>query len=223
MDAPPTAQPQPTVGQNPLLIERMLFFSDAVFAIVLTLLALDLKPPAGVDAAHLLAGLYAMRGDLISFAVTFALVGVFWMAHLVSLRALATFDWMVAGVNLLFLFTVTMTPFVSSLVGKFGTDSDAWRLYCLTIIAISLAQAALLVVSHRDEPRILRQEHHGRLWFRLARASTPGVAFAFGLALSLAGLRAPAGFCWMLVPVLMLLVRRLGAEPASSPPKREPA
>jgi uncharacterized membrane protein len=198
-------------------MERLLFLSDAVFAIVMTLLALDLHAPSGRNDADLVAGLHAMSSDLRTFAITFALVGVFWMAHAVALRALAQFDWVVAAVNLVFLFTITLTPFASSLVGRFGDQGDAWRLYCLEFMAISVAQIALLVVSHRDEPRILREEHHGRLWFRVARASTPGVAFAIGLGLSLAGYPRPASFCWVLTPPLMLLLRWIGSDRRSLP------
>jgi hypothetical protein len=80
------------------LLERMLFSSDAVFAIVLTLLA-HLHLPRGTDDAHLVAGIEAVRGPLIAFAVSFGLVGFFWLVHVISLRTLATFDWLVAAAN----------------------------------------------------------------------------------------------------------------------------
>jgi hypothetical protein len=72
---------------------------------------------------------------------------------------------------------------------------------------ISLAQCALIAVSHRDELSILHADHHGRLWLRLARSATPGVAFGIGYALSVAGLHGPSSLCWLLVPVLMLAAR----------------
>jgi uncharacterized membrane protein len=203
------ASPSAAAHAPPLLLERMLFFSDAVFAIVLTLMALDLRLPAGVDDAHLLSGLALIKDRVVTFALSFALVGLFWLVHVVVLRALARFDWLVAALNLVFLFAVTLTPFATSLVGRFGAEGQAWRFYCLTIIAISLAQAALIVASHRDEPQLVREEHYGRLWFRLARASTPGVAFAVGLAFSFAGLPHASRWCALLVIPLMLAARYL--------------
>jgi len=192
-----------------VLLERMLFFSDAVFAIVLTLLALELRLPPGVDDAHLLQVLAAMRSQLIAFTVSFAVVGVFWMAHLTTMRALAQFDWLVAAANLVFLFTITITPFVTTTVGMTGVLGAGWRLYCLTFVLISVAQAALLILCHRDETRLLHTAHHGRLAFRLVRASSPGVAFAIGFALSLAGQRPLSSFCRVLVPFVMLAARLL--------------
>ena len=185
----------------------MLNFSDGVFAIVLTLLALDLRLPAGTDDAHLPAAALHVAGSLAAFALTFALVGVFWLVHLATMRALVKFDWVVAAVNVVFLFTITLTPFATALVGRFGTQGLAWRFYCVSIFAISLALCALIAVSHRDEASILHAEHHGRFWYRLWRSATPGIAFAIGYGLSVAGLHRLSSLCWVLVPPLMIGVR----------------
>jgi uncharacterized membrane protein len=197
----------PPAPPRTLLMERMLNFSDGVFAIVLTLLALDLRLPAGADDAHLAAAAQSIAGPLAAFALSFGLVGVFWLVHLSTLRALVRFDWLVAAVNVVFLFTVTLTPFAAIVVGRFGTQGVAWRFYCLTIVLMSLALCALIAVSHRDEANILHADHHGRFWYRLSRCATPGVAFGIGLALSVAGQPRLASFCWVLVPVLMVAVR----------------
>jgi uncharacterized membrane protein len=204
--------PEPPDPQH-MLLERMLFFSDAVFAIVLTLLALELRMPPGIDDAHLLHGLVEMRGELIAFSVSFAIVGIFWLAHLSMMRALARFDWLLAIVNLVFLFTVAFTPFVTTLVGADGNTGNAWRLYCLSIIAISVMQCMLLLLSHRDEERLVHADHHGRLTYRLLRAGAPGIAFATGFFLSLEDWRLAASLCWVLVPLIMLSARWLEPQP----------
>jgi uncharacterized membrane protein len=205
-----------------MLLERMLFFSDAVFAIVLTLLVLELRMPAGFDDAHLIEGLEDMKSELIAFTVSFAIVGVFWMAHLSALRAIVRFDWLLTAVNLVFLFTVTLTPFVTTLVGADGTTGNAWRLYCLAMVAISLAQGALLIVSHRDEERLVHEAHHGRLAYRLVRAGAPGIAFAVGFFMSLEDWRIAASVCWLLVPLIMLAARLLEPRKAKPAPAAEP-
>jgi uncharacterized membrane protein len=196
-------------GGSDLLLARLLAFSDGVFAIVLTLLALDLRLPPGASDPHLMRALIGMKSEFISFGLSFALVGVFWLAHLTTLRALAKFDWTVAALNLVLLFTITLTPFTSLLVGQDGMLGEAWRLYALNIVAISVTQIVLIAVSHRDEPRLLHEAHHGRLAFRVARAGTPGIAFAVGLGLSFAGLYTLSSLCWLLVPPLLLAARLL--------------
>src|SRR5205809_1973061 len=83
------------------MLHRALFFTDAVFAIVLTLLVLDLKPPLGVTATR---GLTEMAGHLASFALSFTIISIFWLAHMNTTRRLIHFDWPVAIANLVFLF-----------------------------------------------------------------------------------------------------------------------
>jgi uncharacterized membrane protein len=206
-----------TPEEHPYLMERMLFFSDAVFAIVLTLLALDLRLGPNARDENLLSAVYAIRGSVIAFVTSFALVGVFWMAHAVTLRAVARFDWVVAAVNLVQLFAVTLTPFASAVVGRFGNMGQAWRFYCVVILAISLSQCALIAVSHRDEPRLVHAAHHGRMWRRLMRAATPGAAFLVGLALSFAGQPLLASDCWVLVPVFLIALRFVSPERRPAP------
>src|SRR5436309_2422216 len=60
-------------------VERIVFFSDAVFAIALTLLAVNLRLPSSHESVADL--LRQMRPALFSFLVSFAVIGVTWMAH----------------------------------------------------------------------------------------------------------------------------------------------
>ena len=71
------------------MVDRMLFFSDAVFAIVLTLLVLELRPPEASDDAGLAIALKALSPKFFAFAASFALVSIFWTAHMAITRRLA--------------------------------------------------------------------------------------------------------------------------------------
>src|SRR3954470_22748663 len=74
------------------LLHRMLFFSDAVFAIVMTLLVLELKPPEGLGEANAETLRHALP-HIEAFAFSFLIIAVFWTAHLNITRNLARFDW----------------------------------------------------------------------------------------------------------------------------------
>jgi hypothetical protein len=91
---------QPATGR---LLHRMMSLSDGVFAIVLTLLVLDLRLPPGFSDATLFSGLIAITPKLVAFLTSFAIVGVFWAAHASVMRRLLAFDWPTAWVNLVFL------------------------------------------------------------------------------------------------------------------------
>jgi uncharacterized membrane protein len=64
-------------------LERVVFFSDAVFAIVITLLVLPIAVDAGVDSPSDV-GLAELLADLtprVAFVVSFLVIGQFWLAH----------------------------------------------------------------------------------------------------------------------------------------------
>jgi uncharacterized membrane protein len=190
------------------LLERMLFFSDAVFAIVLTLLVLELRLPASVTDAHLFRGVLEMEPKLVAFAITFALVAVFWIAHVAMMRRLNAFDWLVAWVNLFFLFTVTLTPFISTLLGEYGVFGNAWRLYCLALIVIGSAQFVLFLVIYRGNGRLIGGVSRREFWHRLTRAVSPAASFAVLLALNLMGFtRISVILSFLIVPTILVLVR----------------
>jgi uncharacterized membrane protein len=190
------------------LLERMLFFSDAVFAIVLTLLALELRLPAGSTEASLFRGVLAMVPKLVSFATSFALVSIFWIAHVTITRRLMKFDWAAAWANLLFLFTVTLTPFVSTPLGEYGVFGNAWRLYCLALIAIGLAQIILFLVINRGNGQLIGGVSRRVFWHRFTRTISPCASFTILLALSLMGFaRLSFYLCWVTIPGILMLAR----------------
>jgi uncharacterized membrane protein len=88
---------------------RFELFSDGVFAIVLTLLVLDLRVPV----AHGLGALWEVWPSLLVHAGSFVLVGVLWMIHQAAMERVTAFS--VAGIrwNLLCLFWSTLIPFAA--------------------------------------------------------------------------------------------------------------
>jgi uncharacterized membrane protein len=193
---------------NVRLLERMLYFSDAVFAIVLTLLVLELRLPPGITEANLFRGVLAMEPKLAAFAITFALVAVFWIAHLTITRALQQFDWVAAWANLIFLFTIALTPFASTLLGEYSVFGNAWRLYCMELTAVGIAQMILFAVINRDNGRLVGGVSRRVFWHRLVRSSSPFLSFAILLVLSLMGFaRLSFYLSWVAIPAILILAR----------------
>src|SRR5580658_10146080 len=187
-------------------LERMLFLSDAVFAIVLTLLALELRVTPGVTDANLFRGIVAMEPKLVAFVTSFLLVSVFWIAHVSIARRLTTFDWAAAWVNLIFLFTIALTPFVSSLLGAYSVFGNAWRIYCLALIVIGAAQFVLFLVIYRGNGRLVGGVTSREFRHRLVRASSPAIGFSVVLMLSLVGWPRTSFFLsWGVVPALLIV------------------
>jgi uncharacterized membrane protein len=187
-------------------LERMLFLSDAVFAIVLTLLVLELHATPDVTDANLFrSGIVAMMPKLVAFVTSFFLVSVFWIAHVSIARRLTTFDWAAAWVNLIFLFTIALTPFVSGLLGAYSVLGNAWRIYCLALIAIGTAQLVLFLVIYRGNGRLVGGVTGREFRHRLVRASSPAVGFSVVLMISLLGWpRTSFVASWGVIPALLI-------------------
>jgi uncharacterized membrane protein len=100
-------------------LERIILFTDAVFAIILTIMVLEIKLPEG--ARHLppekfKEAIAELLLKLAGYVVTFGLVSRFWVMHLKLFRFLKDYDIKLVFLNLVFLFSVTLFPFAISLI-----------------------------------------------------------------------------------------------------------
>ena len=98
-------------GRDP---ERLVFFSDAVFAIAVTLLVLEIRPPQ--DTRHLLHGLAALWPSYLSYAITFLLIGQVWANHHVMFDHIRSADRTVLFLNTLLLMDIAFLPFAASVL-----------------------------------------------------------------------------------------------------------
>ena len=99
--------------------ERVVFFSDAVFAIAVTLLVLEIRPPQ--DTRHLLHGLATLWPSYLAYAMTFLLIGQVWANHHVMFDHIRSADRMVLFLNTLLLMDIAFLPFAASVL------ADAFR------------------------------------------------------------------------------------------------
>ena len=203
-------------SEDDRLLHRFLFFSDAVFAIVLTLLALDLRPPDAADQAGFSRGLAQMAGHISAFLMSFALVGVFWLAHMNALRRLSHFDWPTAITNLILLGFVSLMPFSSSLLGHDQFGDVSWRIYCWNLIATSSVMVVMSLVTTRGAGRLVGGASGRERLYRASRAAAPGVAFGLSLILLEFGYLRWANFAFLLIPLQFLLAERV-FKPRSPP------
>ena len=71
------------MSNNASQLERLTFFSDAVFAIAITLLIIEVHVPhvGAIDDASYWQALGELRGSLLGFMLSFLVIGLLWMAH----------------------------------------------------------------------------------------------------------------------------------------------
>jgi uncharacterized membrane protein len=126
-------------------LERMILFSDAVFAIAITLLIIELKapelPPAGkLNSANILnALLHHSAIELLGFILSFAVIGQFWISHHKLFGFVNDFDNGLLWLNLHTLFWIVLAPFSSALNSKYAGVDGIWMWYSLNMFMISFS------------------------------------------------------------------------------------
>ena len=100
-------------------VARIAAFSDGVYAIAITLLALQLEIPFG-DDVDVWRELGRLWPEFLSLAISFAVIGVYWVAHHRLFSYIERYDGRLIWLNLLTLFFIVIMPFTTSLVGEHG-------------------------------------------------------------------------------------------------------
>jgi uncharacterized membrane protein len=183
------------------LLNRVIFFTDAVFAIVLTLMILDLKPPTFVHPFGNDAAINSMASHFFALVMSFLVIGVFWIAHLATTRRVRHFDWPTAVANLGFMFPVCLIPFATSWWGQDLNAPFPWGMYCGIMVASSLGNLALVLTVSRDGGRLMGGMSGRERLYRAARAASPGVAFGIGIVLLAVHQLRWSQFSFMLIPL----------------------
>jgi len=190
------------------LLNRVIFFTDAVFAIVMTLMILDLKPPEFSSPFGNGQAWAGMASHFFALVMSFAVIGVFWIAHLATTRRVRHFDWPTASANLLFMFPVCLIPFATAWWGRDLNAPFPWGMYCGVMVASSLGNLVLVLTVSRDGGRLMGGMSPGERVYRAARAASHGVAFGLGIVLMALGYLHIAQFAWLLIPVQIIAFGR---------------
>jgi uncharacterized membrane protein len=135
-----TTDPGDQVG-----LERLVFFSDAVFAIAITLLALNIRLPVGektLNDSNLAAQLVGSWHSYLGYFISFMMVGAFWTAHHRKFRFIKRYDSILILLNLFFLMMIGFIPFPSSIISEYS-NRTATIFYALPMLLAGLFLGAL--------------------------------------------------------------------------------
>ena len=177
-------------------LERLTFFSDAVFAIAMTLLVVEVKLPhlEVFGEAELANALLSLIPDYVGFLVSFLVLGRFWAGHHTLMGWLVAASPRLVWANLLLLLAVAFMPFPTAVVSSYAGLRVGIGFYAGWLLLLGLLNRHLIQVVARDpslaapgaDPRIFH-EYLTRSWIPVCIALA-----AFGLAMvtPMAGLAA---------------------------------
>ena len=132
-------------------IGRLMAFSDGVFAVAITLLVFNVPVPAIAQSdamSRLPDALLNTAPPLLTFALSFFLVGFYWIRHHQLLRHISA-DQSLLWLNLVVLFLVCLLPFSSGVVGRYHNTVIAAELYAVSVAGLAIAFSALYLYATR--------------------------------------------------------------------------
>ena len=120
---------------------RVEAFSDGVFAVVITLLILEVHVPtlSDVSGQAVLTALVGLAPKLISFGVSFFTIAVIWVNHHHFFEPITHSDWKLLWYNSFFLFWVTVVPFTTAFIGSYPTQPLVVALYSVTLALVAFS------------------------------------------------------------------------------------
>jgi uncharacterized membrane protein len=176
---------------------RIVAFTDGVFAIAITLLVLTLEIPAGGDLDHELSE----RGEeFFAYFLSFAVLARFWLAHHRFYGTVERFDGRLIALNLFYLSFITLLPFTTELLGNYSDDSLGVAIYAANLTVISAAFFLQIRHCYRGG---LMQADAAEYEERFAGPANWLVAIVFGTSIPVAFL-SPTGATLMWLSVFFL-------------------
>lgn len=141
-------------GEEPEF-SRLLTFTDAVFAIGMTLLALDLRVDRVIGDTSSPSAMWQALGDLtpklIAFVVAFWVLAVYWRSHHRFMARIGVIDARLVTLTLVYLAVVAVLPLPTSLIGEYVENPVSGVVFAVTLATISLLEVAMLVHAQRRD------------------------------------------------------------------------
>ena len=192
-------------------LERLTFFSDAVFAIAMTLLVIEVRLPElhAVTESSLAQALANLLPNYIGFIISFLVIGRFWTGHHRLMAMIDAADPALVRANLLLLMAIAFMPFPTAVLSDYSLMRVAIGFYTAYLLLVGLANVRVITVAMRHlskgDPDVAEDARQLRrsMWSPLVIAAT---GFVAGMVSPVAGLVTMV----VVTPFVLLVLTRLG-------------
>lgn len=203
--------PRHDTSRTKFQLERFVFFSDAVFAICITLLVIAIKVP-NHEEMHIYSDA-ALRKYLsyhslsfFGFFISFGIIGHYWSVHHRIFGYAINYTTTLIWINLGFLFSVVLLPFSSGLLGEYASDTNMllpYGIYVANMCFTGFMNCWLwLYISHPKRNLLTHKISHARIKLGLYRSLTIPVIFLISLLVSFF-LPLVSHFIPVIIPVIL--------------------
>jgi len=200
--------------ERTLELDRLVNFSDAVFAIAATVLVLSISFSLKLEPPDLDRKLWHEFGDVLpqvlAYALSFFIIARNWLGHHRMFKIIRRIDGRFIALNLAVLGLIALVPFPTEVYGNYAQERPALIVYCVAISAPSIASAVMFSYAAKDNRLIDPSTPPDLLTHsRLRSLSIPAV-FLTSIPLSLVSVGL-AQFWWLwMFPLRIYFTRRYG-------------
>ncbi len=153
--------------QNESNKDRLVFFCDAIFAIAITILILQIDVPEVINSETPAATLVELWPSFMSYAISFFVIGRFWISHLNLYTYVKRVDMKLIVNNLVFMAFIVFLPFPTAFYGTHSENLFTLSFYIFAIVATSIASGVMWHYVYRH-PELLKDNVHAKTLRRKA-------------------------------------------------------
>lgn len=196
--------------------DRVLFFSDAIFAIAITLLVIEIRAPGVEEAGHQLR---SALPHIYSFAISFAVIGLFWMGHHSLFRYITVLDRPLITINLAFLGAIAFLPYPTALLGQGhgGPSAVAVIFYSACMAAAGFGELMIWIYAASVKDLLAPGTSRATRRYLTLRLTRVPAVFLVSIPVALVSPSLGA-YCWILIAFVGIAIRRY-ARPTDDDPK----
>lgn len=194
--------------------DRIVNISDGVFAIVITLLILDIQVPEippDLVSRELPGQIATLGPKFLSYAITFLVIAVYWQAHHRIFGHITGYDRTLIWLNFLFLLAISFLPFPTSLLGEYSEEQISVVIYAANAAIASLLLASISWYATAGHRLVTPDLDHVTTRQRRMQALAVPAVFILSIGISFFS-PAAAMYSWMLLfttgPIQKVLSRR---------------
>jgi uncharacterized membrane protein len=191
-------------------VERVISFSDAVFAFAITLMALSIDIPdlpTHLTQSELLDKLYDLYPQFESYVISFAVIAIFWVSYHQVFNHIKGSHITMVYLNLLFLLLITLLSLSTSLVINYGTYQIPYIIYCFIVIMTSSLLATIWWHATRNKRLVDKNLHPFFIKGVLVNLMSIPIVFTISIIISFVNLDI-AQYFWLIIAPLNITIKR---------------
>lgn len=195
-------------------LEHVISFSDAIFAFSITIVLLSIQVPqlpTSATESDLVKELWKLQSSFESYAISFGIIGVYWVSYHKVFGRISGSHPLLTGVNLVFLFFVTLISLFTVLNINYGSFHIVFILYTIILIFIGSTLALIWVIAVKTKSIESNMSPSLRNVF-LLQSIMPPVIFLISIGISFVSIDVAQYFWLTIIPSRLIISKRLHTQ-----------